>query len=363
MGIGWAIATVFSQDIFSKYKCMPILFPHGKRESGKSTFMRWIMACFGVENDGVGIAETTQNYIARSLSYFSSLGCWFDEYRNEQKVIQKDGFFMSAYNRQISGKGTATSFQTKGFSVNAAVAISGEELPKDNGLFTRLIPLQISEYKRDRTWFDWIQRHTEAFSYLTYYLLLNYNELKPKIMDNIAALKEALLAKDISDRTAENWAICAGAFDTVITQDNGFIKWVEQTCQEIKRTGETEHMLNQFLGDISVLVSEGKLTGTHLRIDKDTVAIWLRGVIGVWSSYYRSKTGREPFDEVSIRKYLIDEPYYIDSKLVRFLDGGKQAIIVSISQAPEALQEACEILKNRQWNPVTEDGCSNDNGF
>lgn len=364
MGIGWAIATIFSQDIFEQYKCVPILFPHGKRESGKSTFMRWIMAFFGVENDGVGIAETTQNYIARSLAYFSSLGCWFDEYRNEQKVIQKDGFFRSAYNRQMSGKGTATSFQTKAFSVNAAVAISGEELPKDNGLFTRLIPLQISEYKRDRTWFEWIQRHTGDFSYLTYYLVMHYDELKPKIMANIAELKKALLAKDISDRAAENWAICAGCFDTVIVQDDGYIEWVEQACQEIKRTGETEHMLNQFLGDISVLVSEGKLNGSHLQqTDKDTLAIWLNGVYGVWSIYYRSKTGREPFDEMSIRKYLMEEPYYIDSDRIRFLDGRRRAFLIDINKAPESIQEACDCLTSRKWTPGTPGNPNYDEGY
>lgn len=352
MGLGWVIATVFSKDIFAKYKCMPILFPHGKRESGKSTFMRWIMACFGTEVEGVGIAETTQNYIARALAYYSSLGCWFDEYRNEARVIQKDGFFRSAYNRQLSGKGTATAFQTKGFSVHAAVAISGEELPKDNGLFTRLIPLQISEYKRDRTWYEWINRHMSSYSYLTYYLILHYDELKPKILENIADLKKALLTKDISDRTAENWAICAGAFDAVILQDDAFIEWVEEACQDIKRTGEKEHMLNQFLSDIAVLVSERELNSSYLDVDKGKLALWLSGTYNIWAKSYRQKTGREPFDELSIRKYLSDEPYYLGTERYQFYDGRKRAILIDLSRAPESLQEAVEIMQTRKWKEV-----------
>ena len=354
MGIGWVIATIFSRDIYQKYKCMPILFSHGKRESGKSTFVRWLMNFFGIETEGAGIAETTQNFIARAFSYYSSLGCWFDEYRNEHKIIAKDGFFRSAYNRQFSGKGTATAFQTKGFSVHGAAAISGEELPKDNGLFTRLIPLQSSAYKRDRTYFEWFNRHCNKFSYLTYYLLLHYDELRPRVMQNIAYLKDALLEYDISDRTAENWAICAGAFDAVILHDPVFIEWVMQACQEIKREGEEEHMLNQFWNDVSLLISEEKLGHNHFRVGGDELYIWFPGVYGVWALYYRSKTGREPFAEHSLRKYLVDEEYFIPplngevSHRVYFGNKKditlKRALAISISKAPEVIEEIVNML-------------------
>lgn len=346
-GIGWVIATIFSQDIFQKYKCMPILFPHGKRESGKTTIMRWLMAFFGIETEGAGIAETTQNFIARALSYYSGIGAWFDEYRNEHKVVQKDGFFRSAYNRQLSGKGTATAFQARGFAVHATVAISGEELPKDNGLFTRLIPLQISAYKRDRTWFDWINRNAQSFSYLTYYLITHYDELRPKIMANIAELKKALLAKEISDRTAENWAICVGAFDTVVLQDDEFIRWVEQTCQEIKQSGESEHMLNQFWSDLSYLLAEEKLGSSHIKVEGDRLYLWLTGAYGSWAPYYKQKTGREPFDEHSIRKYIQDEPYFIKQERTFFgrkgnLNARHRSYVIDISKAPEVVMEIAE---------------------
>jgi hypothetical protein len=357
MGMGWAVATIFSEDIFEQYKCMPILFPHGKRESGKSTFMRWMMAFFGVDIDGAGIADTSQNFIVRILSYYSCLGCWVDEYRNEPKVIQKDGYFRSAYNRQLSGKGTATAFQTKGFSVHGALAISGEELPKDNGLFTRLIPLQFSSYKRDRTYFNWINRHVEDFSYLTYYLITHYDELKPKVLQAIAELKELLLKRDITDRTAENWAICAGAFFAVILPDQDFIRWVDRSCQEIKRTGEKEHMLNQFLSDLAIMVNEHELNTTHIYTETTDVNgekipvinLWFSGIYGIWSKFYRSKTGREPFDEQSVRKYLTDEPYYNKTeKRLRFSDVWKRGIQIIRDEAPESIVEACEMIESRQ---------------
>ncbi len=351
VGLGWVIATIFSKDIFDQYKCTPILFPHGKRESGKSTFARWIMSCFGVDIDGYGISESTQNSIMKSLSYYSNLGCWFDEYRNEPKVIQKDGFFRSAYNRQSSGKGTVT-FQTKSYSVNAALLLSGEELPKDNGLFTRLLPLQLSSYKRDRTHFNWLQRNCNKFSYLAYYLITNYDTLKPKIMETIAELKNELLKTDISDRTAENWAIVAGAYFSVIDQDINFIKWVGETCQELKQTGENEHMLNQFLEDIVSMVSDHDLNTTHIYFETvDKVGyynIWFNDIYAKWAQRYRSRTGREPFDESSIRKYISDEPYFVKTSMkIKFSDIYKRGVRILASKAPEPIEEAWQILQNR----------------
>jgi len=357
MAIGWVIATIFSRDIFAKYKCMPILFPHGKRESGKTTFMRWIMAFFGIETEGVSVGKTTTaNFIARALSYWSSLGVWFDEYRNEAGVIEKDGLFRSAYNRQVSGKGTATAFQSKGFSVHSAIAISGEELPKDNGLFTRCIPLQISAYKRNREFYEWLNRTSEYFSYLTFYLIKNYDLYKDRILTNIADLKSTLVQRGITDRTAENWAICAAAFDSVVMEDAGFIKWVEQSCQEIKRTGEEDHMLNQFWSDVNTMISSHELGLKQMKIEDNKLYIWLQGVYSEWSVYYRKRTGREPFDLQSITKYLKEEPYCLDTSH-RFYIGKvrRRVAVIDLSKANEIIQEIADSLDELGHNHETDE--------
>ena len=354
MGIGWVVATIFSEDIFAKYKCLPILWPHGKRESGKSTFARWLMNFFGVETEGIGLSKTTtQNFIARILSYRSSLGVWFDEYRNEAEVTNRDGFFRSAYNRQLSGKGTATAFQAKGFVVNATLMISGEELPRDNGLFTRCIPLQISSNRRDRTVYEAVNRLTSKFSGFTYHLLLNYDKYRDKIMSNIAELKEALVGLDVSDRTAENWAICAAAFESTVIEDDGFIAWVEKSCQEIKRTGEEEHMLNLFWEDLNYLYSRRELNEQHFRVEGDVLYFWFAGCYDAWCIHYRKKTGREPFDKQSILKYLEDEHYFIPGRETKRLNGGARKVCsVNFKNANETIRELASIV----WENTRMDG-------
>lgn len=345
MMIGWVIATVFSREIFNTYKCMPILFPHGKRESGKSTAMRWLMNFFGVETEGISVGKTTtQNYIARVLAYYSSLGVWFDEYRNENGVIEKDGFFRSAYNRQLSGKGTATAFQAKGFSVHATLAISGEELPRDNGLFTRCIPLQISSYKRKRDWFDWLNVNCAQFSGFTYELLLNYNELKQKIMESIAGIKSALVKRGVTDRTAENWAICAGAFWAVVDQDKEFLKWAEKTCQEIRKAGEDDHMLNQFWDDINVMIAQVEVDKDYFKKEEDTLHIWFAGVFDKWTIHFKKKYNKDPFSSSTLLSYLRLEPYYIGPSQRRISKALRSCHAISLKEAPETLKEIAEYI-------------------
>ena len=346
ISIGWVIATIFSKDIFSKYKCIPILFPHGKRESGKSTFMRWMMMFFGVETEGISVGKTTTaNYVARALSYWSSLGLWFDEYRNEQGVIEKDGLFRSAYNRQLSGKGTATAFQAKGFSVSAVLSISGEELPKDNGLFTRCIPLQISSYKRNREFYEWVNKSSEYFSYLAFDLIKNYDLYKERIMANIADLKAALVQKGVTDRTAENWGICAACFDTIVKEDAGFIKWVEQSCQEIKRTGEEDHMLNQFWLDVNTMISGNILGNKHLKVEDKRLYVWIQGVYGEWTAYYRKRTGKDPFDLQSISKYLKEEPYCLDASFPKKIGKvSRRTYVIDLDKCNEIIKEISDSL-------------------
>jgi DNA primase len=267
------------------------------------------------------------------------LAIWLDEYRNENYVTDKDGLFRSVYNRQASVKGTATSFQTKSFVVRGTLIISGEELPKDAGLLSRCIPLQFSEHQRNRQWFNWLNQHASQFSGFTFHLLLNYEHYKPQILDCIKDMKEALIEKGVTDRTAENWAICAGAFWAVVKQDNEFVKWIMESCQEATLIDEEANMLNQFWDDVNYLVSEGTIGDKYFRVENEKLLMWFEGIYVAWSIHYRKKAGRDPFDKVSIIKYLKDEPYYQGSSLKRLANTPRRVHAVLIEKAPDAVQE------------------------
>jgi hypothetical protein len=349
LGIGWAIASIFAHDIFDAYHCVPILFAHGKRQSGKSTFLRWLMGFFGVESEGYGLSESTSNFIARALSYYSGLGCWFDEYKNEPRVVAKDSYLRSAYNRQSAGKGTATAFQSRSFEVNASLAISGEQVPKDNALYTRLVTCQISERNRNREAFHWLNKHASDFSSITREIVLNYDHHRDKLLATIAACKQALLEHDISDRTAENWAICAGAYVALVEPDIKFIQWVEQRCQEARSTAEEEHILNQFWEDVNTLVDAGKINAHQMKVIDRKLYVWLPAVYDTWAEHYRKKTGGEPFDKLSIQKYLFDEPYVLrKSCLIKMARTDRRVCEIDLARATDTIREIASVIEEAQ---------------
>lgn len=343
VGLGWVIATIFSRVIFEEFDNFPFLFLHGKRESGKTTFLKWLMSFFGLETDGTSIHETSQNYIMRVLSYFSSMGVWFDEYRNTRKVTQNDGYLRSAYNRQLSGKGIKSPFGAKAYKVKATLALSGEELPKDSGLFTRLVPLQMSANKRNREYYERLKRMTEKFSGFTLYLIKNYDEYKDEIISTIKELRSALVKQEITDRTAQNWAVIAGAFYATVKEDQKFIEWVLKSCQEVRKTAEDEHILNIFWNDVVIMHSDFEINDKHVTDyydkDKELIAIWFPAVYNIWAKYYRSRTGKEPFDKASISSYIKDESYYVDNKTVRLNGKVRGCYLIEPEKGPKLLEE------------------------
>jgi len=348
VGVGWVVMTIFSKDIFAKYKCLPFLFPHGKRESGKSSFMRWMIRFFGIESDGISLPETSQNYIMRALGYFSSLGVWFDEYRNEPQVTKKDGYLRSAYNRQLSGKGIKNTFGARGYDVAGTIAVTGEEVPKDSGLFTRSCFIQLSSNKRNREYYDELNIICEKFSGFVFHLITNYEKYKKEILKAIAAIKKTLVGLKISDRTAENWAIMAGCFMATVNSDKGFALWIAKTCQELKMSGENDHALNQFWDDVNYLVSSHEIAaGNFMECREGKLIIWYRGLYDAWAIHYRKKTGKEPFDWKSISSYLRDEPYFIEMKPAKINGAAKHCYFIDPEKAPDNVKEVIWYLEKR----------------
>jgi len=107
-----------------------------------------------------------------------------------------------------------------------------------------------------------------------------------------------------------------------VLQDEAFVRWVLEACQEVRRAAEGEHILNVFWDDVNVLVATRELDHRYLRVDvnENKLLMWYVGVYDVWATHFRRRAGREPFDRASLRKYLHDEPYFA-GEANRHLDG------------------------------------------
>ena len=72
--------------------------------------------------------------------------------------------------------------------------------------------------------------------------------------------------------------------------------------------------------------------------------MWYKGVYTRWGAYYRSRTGREPFDRLSILRYLKEEPYYVDDRAHRLGGVVRKCMALDLANAPDSVVEIAELI-------------------
>ena len=142
--------------------------------------------------------------------------------------------------------------------MSGTVLFSGEELPKDSGIFTRVKPLQVSTRGHDREHYDWLNVKSEKFSRVTFDILRKRDQLKDKVLTTIKKLRQALVQNDITDRTAISWAIAVGTYCVLVQKDPDLVAWTLERAG-VRRTLQGEHILNVFLDDVEILLSDGAI--------------------------------------------------------------------------------------------------------
>jgi DNA primase len=143
IAIAFAIATVFRDLIYDKYKIFPHLFLFGEKQSGKSQLAWSLSNLFFDNKPAFNLSSGTQVGFHRNLSRIKNAICWWDEYSNDidPKRIQT---LKSAYDGMGHEKGKMTrDNRTEVTKVNSSSVISGQYLPTadDNALLTRSILL------------------------------------------------------------------------------------------------------------------------------------------------------------------------------------------------------------------------------
>lgn len=356
LGLGWVLATLFSRNIFTKYKSFPIFFLRGKRRSGKTTFMRFLLQFFGSEQDGMNLPEATAASIMRPLGYYSSLGMWLEEYRNQPQVTRKDGLLRTTYDRQSVGRGVKQAFGTVQYPVRAGLAISGQESPEDNALFSRCVLFNIAETRLNAAALPWLRKHASTFSALTRDILLNYDAHCPAVLSKIAELRERFEKEEgIDNRTAVNWSIFLGALLTFLPElEAEIMPWAMTHCINVAASGDAMDELSQFLQSISVAYVDRLIDEGYVRYDssKNEIYIWMTGCFTKFAEMHRRQSGRPPFDKSTIISYLREEPYTNPQPTTKRMGGETKQVYVlevdKIGARKFAARELLDILRPSQ---------------
>ena len=149
VAIGFAIAAIFRDLIYEKFKCFPHLFLFGEKQSGKSQ-LGWSLS--NLYNDSLqpyNLNSGTQVAFFRRLARVKNGIVWYDEYTNDidEKRFQS---LKAAYDGAGHEKGLATADnRSEVTKVNSACIVSGQYLPTrdDNALLTRSVLLNFVKRK------------------------------------------------------------------------------------------------------------------------------------------------------------------------------------------------------------------------
>lgn len=348
---GWIASVLFMEDVFQAYNCFPFMFMAGRRGSGKSTVAEWAMNCFGIETGGKMASDTTPVAIQRYLSYYSSLPVFIDEYRNSKMITYKNGFLRNVYNRQSAGKGVKANFGVREGKIRGTLLVAGEETPDDNALLTRCVVINVKERNRVNNHFNWFQNHRSSLSYFTYNILKRKHELLEEYMTNLHGGKAFFIKNGLDDRMAINYAIIGAGYCAAFGElPDDFQNYLANESVRVKQEYDQERAVTVFFEDLLAMQSDGKhLKGRMWTEDETCIYLYFGALYNVWASQHRMVHGTEPFKAAALRKYLEEEPGFLEFDHLKKIDGRpRRCVVFDKLKAP---REVIELVQEKESGP------------
>lgn len=326
--------------------CFPFLFLRGLKGSGKTKIATWLTSFFGIEGEGYQIEGTTAVGAGRYLGYYSSLPVLFDDYRNNDKVQNKDGFFRNVYNRQSAGKGMKQNYGVREQKIRGTILFTGEETPHDGALMERCVPIFVSEKMRVKNHLHWFSGNRTLFSGYAYSIL----RAKPKKLEVFTrVLNESFNyfeSRKLASRTSVNYAIICAGYAVGFGENNvDFARWVTAETARSAEENRSESQVSMFFNDVLALRVRGRINGKYWDVCEGNIYLYLHGLYNEWAEDYRKRRGEPPFKESAIRDYLKDEPGFLQNmKNWRIGNTVVSSTVFLEESAPETLRSIVQEL-------------------
>lgn len=96
------------------------------------------------------------------------------------------------------------------------------------------------------------------------------------------------------------------------------------------------------------MVAERELGRDYIDLTADRkLAIWWTGVYNRWSAHYRQRTGREPFDRMSISRYIKEESYFDREQTYRLDGTARRCYLIDLDKANGTVLEIANQIEHR----------------
>lgn len=112
-------------------------------------------------------------------------------------------------------------------------------------------------------------------------------------------------------------------------------------AQRDKIAKEEENELSIFWSDISVLISDNRISDTSWKFENEKLYMWFPLFYNIWSKDYRTRTGDTPFSKTAILDQIKEESYFIEKDIsVRLSsDLNKRCLVLDFSKCPDTIRE------------------------
>ena len=336
LGIGWLIATLYSDKIFKRERCFPILFLSGRRQSGKNVFGRWIMRLAGFNTEGNSFGISTPKGIQRKMAGLSNLPFWLNEFRNSENK-RKIEFLLNVYGRESYIRAeTSNDLRTVERDILGTLLISGQETPDDNGVFSRCVIIQFSEKDREEEYFEPVNKLWDSLPDFTLQVLQNYKKIEAEYFDIYPRAKSFFSrATNYDPRVTQNYSIVvtgilalAKVFNYSIEEDK-FNKFCINHSLENKLVKDKETEVAELWKSTEVILSEERDNGEKFfQTEGGKIFLWFAALYKKFVETYRRQWGKAPFKEQAIKDYLREEDYFVAMSVVKRIDGKLRRCIV-----------------------------------
>jgi 5S rRNA maturation endonuclease (ribonuclease M5) len=352
--VGWAWASIYSDNMNKIAGFFPLLYFWGRFGKGKSSIIRWVECLFNMEEYGYTTFAQLNSGVSfgRKLSYYAGLPMCVDELRAGRDEAEMYGTFRSWYDRVGKATGTREGFGINEIPIRATLMFGGEDQFTDPATRSRCIPIRISAHNRETVnTFTWIDNRKLSLSAIGYHWILNYGRIShATIVKEFKDLEVTFKGQGVPDRGARNWAavsIFANRLCERYFPDFNYMQYVLATAKVDVEKQKDDDTLIQFWEVIEGMQSEvnPKISRDHFKRVGDTLHVWFTEIFRIFMRELPFVT-RESFSKAAVLEGMKDESYFLEMGRTSMGVHGttRRVLTIDLTKAPEVLHNIASYL-------------------
>jgi len=344
--LGFLPASIYSAEIFERYKACPFLFAYGQPGTGKTAAMTLLLNAFGFNSQPESWPSATKDGTHKFLQHLSSLPCWYDEFLNDRTFARLFNTLKNLYNRTSSGKGGLERRQVQ--EVNGCLWLSGEDNPQNEALLGRSVIIRFDKVNGHKTTgYNWMVKNKSDLSAIMRHLILSKTpETVETLLSNIDRITQLIQDRipEINQRVALNHAIPAASLYLIGADiPEGFIDYVVEHANQAAKNAKKENPVHKFFEELSqLMIKYPEKSASCIKTDQVDLILYVEfnTAIRMMAEMMKLRNETMLLKRESIKDYLGECEFLNEfSDRAYFLEGRRRCMSFRITGMPEEIRE------------------------